>query len=269
MRKLLKGIGALIIGVILFLSMLYFLQEKLIFLPTTLEQDHTYSFTQPFEELFLTAKDGARLNALHFKANSSQGLILYFHGNAGNLDRWGEIVSTFTEMHYDVLVMDYRTYGKSTGKLSENALHKDAQLFYDYALEHYGEDQIILYGRSLGTGIAAKLASENSPIKLVLETPYYSLASLGQERFPFLPVKWFLNYKLETYNYVTHVKCPIYIFHGTADRVVPYTSGKRLYESIGATNKKMYTIEEGEHNNLGVFESYQKGIQDALEVSMN
>jgi len=162
--------------------------------------------------------------------------------------------------------MDYRTYGKSTGKLSEKALFMDGQLFYEYALRHYNESSISLYGRSLGTGIASKLASENNPYKLILETPYYSLMDVGQNRFPFLPVKWFLSYQLKNYEFIKNVRCPIAIFHGTEDRVVPYDSGKRLFDSIPFENKEMYTIEGGGHNNLVTFDSYLKAIDTVLKM---
>jgi len=139
--------------------MLYFFQEKIIFLPSKLPQDYSYSFSEPFKEFNLAAKDGAKLNGLHFKRENPKGVILYFHGNAGDLARWGEIATFFAQKEYDIVVMDYRTYGKSTGKLSEDALFKDAQLFYDYTLDKYKEEDIIVYGRSLGASIATYTAS--------------------------------------------------------------------------------------------------------------
>ncbi|WP_430966433.1 alpha/beta hydrolase [Spongiimicrobium sp. 2-473A-2-J] len=267
MRKLRKTVILLLVLPGLLLTMLYFIQEKLIFLPTRLPADYGYTFRSDFEELFLPTEDGARLNALHFKQPGSQGVILYFHGNAGDLSRWGTVAPLFMEKGYDVLVMDYRTYGKSTGKLSEAALHKDAQRFYDYLLQRYNENQIVLYGRSLGSGVAARLASGNQPAQLILETPYYSLMDVAQERFPFLPMKWLLKYKLPSHSYVQEVTCPITIFHGTDDRVVPYGSGQRLFEAIPGPQKRMYTIEGGGHNNLIDFRPYHDGIDTVLGQS--
>lgn len=245
--------------------MLYFLQEKLIFLPTELEQDYSYSFPETHQEFFLTTVDGGKLNAIHFKKERPKGLILYFHGNAGNLTRWGTITSIFVEKGYDVIVMDYRTYGKSTGKLSEQALYDDAQLFYDYALKQYEEDAITVYGRSLGTGIATNLASRNNPKSLILETPYFNLMDVAKNRFSFLPLKWLLKYQFLSSEYIQKVNCPIAIFHGTDDRVVPYASGVMLYESILVKDKKMYTIAGGHHNNLVEFETYLNGIDAVLK----
>ncbi len=264
MRRLKKFFFIVLFGYTLLFTMFYFLQEKLIFLPTKLPADYVYEFSSPFEEVFLNAADGAVLNAIHFKQPNPKGAILYFHGNAGDLSRWGDITSFFVQKQYDIIVMDYRGYGKSTGKLSEEALFSDAQLFYEYAKQHYKEDELIVYGRSLGTGIASKTASLNNPSKLILETPYYSLIEVGQARFPFLPVKWFLRYKMKSYQYLKDIGCPIVIFHGTEDSVVPYDSGWKLFESIPSKNKKFYTINGGEHNNLVEYPVYQNGIDEVL-----
>ena len=153
----------------------YLFQEKFIFLSTKLDQDYVYQFEHEFEELFIETEDGARLNGLHFKQENPRGIIVYYHGNAGDLSRWGLITSYFLKFNYEVLVMDYRGYGKSTGKISEAALYNDANLFYDKAKEQFPERNIIVYGRSLGTAIAANVASKNNPKKLVLETPFLRL----------------------------------------------------------------------------------------------
>ena len=266
MRSFKRGIRILLGGYLLIVAMLYFFQEKLIFLPTKLPQNYSYSFAQPFEELFLDAEDGARLNALHFKQENSKGAILYFHGNAGDLSRWGNIVTYFVDKGFDVIVMDYRSYGKSTGKLSEDALFKDAQLFYNYAIDHYEAGDLIVYGRSLGTGIATKLASENHVKQLILESPYFSLEEIARKRFPFLPVKWLIRYHFKSFEYIQGVRSPIAIFHGTEDQVIPYESGERLYQAIPFKQKQLVTIPAGGHNNLVDFSAYQDGIDKVLEI---
>ena len=264
MRRL-KNIAKILLGLyILSTLMLYFFQEKLIFLPSKLPQDYSYSFALPHEEFNLETSDGAVLNGLHFKNEVPKGVILYFHGNAGDLSRWGEIALYFVEKQYDVVIMDYRTYGKSTGKLSPDVLFSDAQLFYDYTLEHYKENEVTLYGRSLGTGIATQLASKNTPKQLILETPFYSLLDVAQSMFPILPVSLFLKYKLPSFEFIQQVSCPISIFHGTSDSVVPYESGKKLYEAIPDANKSFFKIEGGDHNNLVSFPEFHEGIKKVL-----
>ncbi|RZN82270.1 MAG: alpha/beta hydrolase [Winogradskyella sp.] len=243
---------------------LYFFQEKLLFLPTKLSQDYQYQFNYPFEELFLKTDEEAVINALHFKAESPKGVILYFHGNAGDLSRWGKITEYFTAMNYDVLVMDYRTYGKSSGKLSEKAFYKDAQYCYDYLLKQYSEKDITLYGRSLGTGTASYLASENNPYQLILETPYYSIEDVAKSRFPIFPVKYLLKYKFPTYKYLPKASCNISIIHGTDDTIVPYSSGKKLSE-LNIENLNFITVPRGSHNNLIEFNEYQNAITNILK----
>ena len=265
MRKLKRTVLILSTLLLLVIIMFYSLQEKLIFLPTQLPKDYEYSFPHEFEEIFMDTPDGASLNALHFKVDKPKGLIMYFHGNAGDLSRWGIVTSAFVDLGYDVLVMDYRGYGKSTGERSEKALYEDAQRFYDLAKELHKEDEIIVYGRSLGSGIATHLASNNNPKKLILETPYYSLVDVAQDRFPILPVKSIMKYRMNSFEYIQKVQAPIRIFHGTEDKVVPYESGDRLYKCILHSNKKLYTIPNGEHNNLSTFELYQNGIRNELD----
>ena len=243
----------------------YFMQEKLIFLPTKLAADYQYQFAEPFEELFLETEDGASLNAIHFKTENPKGLILYFHGNAGDLSRWGKIASELIKYRYDVLIMDYRSYGKSTGVISEKNLFNDANLFYKYALKSYSEDDIIVYGRSLGTAFAAFVASKNNPRKLILETPFYNLEEIAKKRFPFLPVKYLLKYRFLSNNYIEAVSCPVVIFHGTKDNIVPYNSGKNLSELVPEERLTFISIEGGEHNNLINFKEYKLGMDTALK----
>ncbi len=240
---------------------LYFLQEKLLFLPTTLPQDYTYQFEYPFEEVFLNTSEAAVINAIHFKAEHPKGVILYFHGNAGDLSRWGTIAEFFVANHYDVFIMDYRTYGKSTGALSEQAFYNDAQYCYDYLLKQYSESDITLYGRSLGTGIATYLASKHQPKQLILETPYYSILDVAKQRFPIFPIKPLLKYKFPSNEFIKNVECSITIFHGTDDSVVPYSSAKKLYAAVPEHDIEFITIKNGEHNNLIDFNDYKITIE--------
>lgn len=244
---------------------LYFIQEKILFRPTVLAQDHVYQFNEPFEEVFLKVDDGAVINAIHFKTENPKGVILYFHGNAGDLSRWGLIAEYFVKQQYDVFIMDYRTYGKSTGKLNEAVLYTDAQLCYDHILKQYKESDIILYGRSLGTGIATNIAAKNNPKQLVLESPYYSMADVAQHMFPIFPVKYLLKYKIPTFEFIKNVNCPITIFHGTDDGVVPFASGKKLFDELQEKQAEFIQVDGCGHNNLIDFDGYCNGIENILK----
>lgn len=243
---------------------LYFLQEKMIFMPEPLPQDYSYSFPTNFEEINLMTDDGARLNALHFKVEEPKGVVLYFHGNAGELSSWGIVVQKFVDMRYDVLVMDYRTYGKSTGKISEKALYNDAQSFYDLLLKNYAQDDIVVYGRSLGTTFATYVAAKNHPKQLFLEAPFYSLDEVAGQRFPFFPVSWFLKFHFPTHQYLQEVSSPILIFHGTNDFVVNYKNSEKLSKIKTKGKLTFMTIPDGSHNNLTNSEIYRKTLDSIL-----
>lgn len=257
--------GSVLVVYLLSMGLITSFQEKIIFLPTTLDNDYQYSFETPFEELFFDTDDGALLNALHFKADNPKGLILYFHGNAGNLERWGKIVQLFPKKGWDVLVMDYRTYGKSTGNLNEILLYTDAQLMYDHAATLFSENQILVYGRSLGSTFASYVSANNTPMHTVLEAPFYNLYDVARERFPIFPIKPLLRYQFNNNIHIAKVENPITVFHGTDDEVVAYDSGRRLFEAIKRGDKQFITIEGGRHNNLIEFETYSNAIADLLK----
>jgi len=253
---------ALVVGPLIFL---YMMQEKLIFFPVTLPQDYVYEFSQPFNEFTLNASDGGSLNALHFKAETPKGVILYFHGNADNLVRWGNITERFVEYNYDVIVMDYRNFGKSTGEFNEANLYADADLFYRHAAKEFGEDNITVFGRSLGTTFAAYVASKHDPKRLILETPFYSLLEVAQKKVPLLPLKQMLNYSFPTYSFMPGVSCQVTILHGTKDGIVPIESGQQLFEMVEHSRKKFVTIKGGGHKNLIEFTKYRNQIEAILE----
>jgi fermentation-respiration switch protein FrsA (DUF1100 family) len=240
---------------------LYFVQEKIIFHPQPLSQSFHYSLKSIYSEHFLTTNDGkAHINLLWLKAKKTKGVIVYSHGNAGNLERWSEIVTYFTQFGYDVMAYDYRNYGKSTGELSEKNLLDDAQLVYNFAKEHFTETQIICYGRSLGTGIATYLAANNAPQKLILETPYYNLLDIGENYYlGIFPLQLLMKYHLRTDLRITDVRCPIIVFHGTADEVIPYSSAEKLKKLLKPQDK-FITVPNGTHNELINYQEFTNSI---------
>lgn len=250
--KILKIILIAVVALYLFIFIITSVfQEKLLFVPRTLLEDFEYKFPTEFEEFYLTGTDGeAKLNALHFKVENPKGVILYFHGNAGHLADWGWVMQDYVQRGYDAIVMDYRSYGKSTGKIGEKELYSDAQLFYEYTEKHYDEKEIIVYGRSLGTTFATYVASKNKPSKLLLEAPFYNMKSLAQNMFPVFPVSWVLKYPFRTDRFIVEVTCPIYILHGTEDEIVPFESGRKLSELIPEKKMHFIPIKNGTHNNL-------------------
>ena len=243
------------------LCVMYLFQEKLIFFPQKLPTDYRFQFSTSFEEVWIRSGD-VRLNSLLFTKPQSKGVILFFHGNAGSLESWGELYQDFQSFPYDLWILDYRGYGKSEGKIdSESSLHKDAIALYKTAQERYKNKDTIIYGRSIGTGIAAKLASEYPPKILFLETPYYNFPDLVQSIYPFVP-SFLLKYKLETDQYIQEQGFPIHLFHGDKDALIPYHCSQRL-EAL-SSNITLHTIEGAEHNNIAAFSSYHQLLNNIL-----
>ncbi len=239
------------------------LQSRFIFQPETLSPGHPFSFPQPFEELTISSPDGAQLNALYFTVPHPKGAILYFHGNKGSLKRWGAIAGKLTKYGYNLIVMDYRGYGKSTGTRSEGNMQADARLWYREMQKRFSEDSIVVYGRSLGSHFATLVSAENRPRHLILETPFTSITEVARRWFPFLPVKNLIRFEFNNLSLVQKVKSPLTVIHGTADRVVPYRLGKKLFDAAQG-NKTLITIPGGSHHNLAEYEDYHTALEQVL-----
>ena len=243
---------------------IFVFQKYIIFQPKKLDTKFRFTFDQPFEELFLSTPDGEQLNALYFKTElESKGLVLYFHGNSDNLTRWGTYALDFTKRGYDIFILEYRGYGKSTGEPDEEKFYEDAQLTYNWASKNYLSNQIIIYGRSLGTGVASHLAVDNDFRLLILETPFDNVETLFKMCSPggFLPLP--IKTKFPNDQHLKKIKQPIYIFLGTKDIVVPNSSTEKLRPLLKPSDK-MITIEGGGHKNINTFEKYQTELDSIL-----
>ncbi len=246
-------------------ALLYFFQERILFHPQSLDRDYHFDFGtgSGFEEIFITAPDKSRLHALLFSQTDPLGIILYFHGNAGSLAGWGWVSNDLLPYGYEILIPDFRGYGKSSGKLSEAKLFSDAQLWYELCQSRFPEEKILIYGRSLGTGMATQIASLNRPNRLLLENPFYNMAELAKKHFPGFPHHQLLRYPFRNDRYIQEIQCPIFVVHGTADEVVPYESGKRLVTSRDQ-DVRFWTINGGGHNNLSTYPDYYRFLKEAL-----
>jgi uncharacterized protein len=163
-RPILQLLKIVVIIYVVVCGILYLSQERLIFFPERLERDHKFPFSQKFQEISIIAEDKIKLNAVLFLADSSTGVVFYLHGNAGSIDNWGEAAKTYTDLKFDVFMLDYRGYGKSEGSIKDQKqLFQDIQTAYDEIKKKYNENSIVILGYSIGTGLAAKLASQNNP----------------------------------------------------------------------------------------------------------
>jgi len=259
----LNSLKIILILYILVCGLLFFFQENLIFFPQKLDKTFQFSFDQKFEEKNIKMVDGTILNGLLFKADNSKGLIFYLHGNAGSLNSWGQVAKTYTGLNYDIFFLDYRGYGKSEGSIKgEEQIYNDVQSAYDDLKKIYREDNIIVLGYSIGTGLAAKLASTNNPKLLILQAPYYSLADLMRHTYPIIPA-FILKYKFESNNYLEECKMPVVIFHGDADEVIYYGSSVKLKEEFKKQDT-LITLKGQGHNGMTENEEYKKNISRIL-----
>ncbi|HOY13004.1 MAG TPA: alpha/beta hydrolase, partial [Saprospiraceae bacterium] len=195
--------------------------------PETLEKDYTFHLNYPFEEINIKTPDGAELNGLWMPIQNATATILYFHGNRDNLVRWVEIAQQYKKYGTNVLVVDYRSYGKSTGKVTEENLLQDAILWYDKAIMLGDNKKIILFGRSLGTGFAIYVAHQKKVAGLILETPFTSMVEVIDAHAPYFIAKR-TKLKLKNVDFLSEIKVPTIIFHGTADEVIPYEIGRKV-----------------------------------------
>lgn len=254
----------LLIGYIIICSFLYFIQENIIFQPHKLAIDYQYQFDNSFDEINIPTKDGQSLNALHFYADSAKGLVLFFHGNGGALDSWGNVNEIYTNLNYDVLLVDYKGYGKNKGEYKSQAeLFGDMQAVYDYSAKNYDESKIVLVGYSLGTGIASYLATNNNPQQLVLLAPYYSIKDIMRKTYPFIPT-FILKYSLNTFEYIEGINSPVTIFQGDDDNPNFLESSLSLKPLLNSKSRYILLENQGHngiHNNL----DFQKELGSLLK----
>ncbi len=241
------------------------LLDYFIFQRAGLDKHHVFKFDFPHEEVFIKTEDNEVINALLFRPQKpSKGLVIYFHGNAGNLQRWGKYAGDLTQLGYDVIKMDYRGYGKSTGKPNESLLYHDARAVWLWSLENLEIRRLVLYGRSLGSAVAAQLAQEVNPSRLILETPFDEIkGAIHPIVRRLLPIFNF-RYVFPTKTYLEKVKCPKIIFHGTKDEIVPLKSALKLKPLLDEKDQ-FILIENGKHGDLRNFDLYHQKLGEALK----
>jgi alpha-beta hydrolase superfamily lysophospholipase len=246
---------------------LFYLQEKFLFHPEPLASDYVFKFNIPFEEINIAINERDTLNLIRFlpQTPTPKGVVLYFHGNTGNVMRYEKYVNNFTKHGYVVLMPDYPGFGKTTGKLTEATMNLEAKEVYKLAHSKFSADSIIVYGKSLGTGVASLIAAKYECKRLILETPYYSIPSLFSSYAPIYPTGRMSHFKFPVGEYLKEVKAPVTIFHGTSDRVVFYRNSV-LLKKVLKPGDEYITIEGGGHNNLNDYALFHEKLDSVLNL---
>jgi alpha-beta hydrolase superfamily lysophospholipase len=266
--KWLRGLQIFVVLYAVIGIAVYYLQDYFLFHPEPLTKSSRYQFEQPFTELNIPIAEGINMNLVRFlpaadSTKPAKGAVLYFHGNKKNITHYANYASYFTSKGFEVWMPDYPGFGKSTGTLTEDLLHEFARQTYKLARANYAADSIFIYGKSLGTGVAARLATVSATKSLILETPYYSIHSLFSRYLPIYPVGRMIHMKIPTNEYISLVKAPILIVQGTDDGVVPYSNASRLKPLLKPSDF-FVTIEGGSHNDLTKYEQYHKSLDSVL-----
>ncbi|MEP6676691.1 MAG: alpha/beta fold hydrolase [Ferruginibacter sp.] len=244
----------------------YLLQEKLLFHPVKLERSYHYRFDVPFKEIDIAINKTDTLNMVQFfpKDSLRKGVVLYFHGNMENINHYQKFAANFTSQGYEVWMEDYPGFGKSIGERSEKNMNLQAWQVYEMANAKYKSDSIIIYGKSLGTGVASYVASNANCKRLILETPYYSIPALFNSFAPVYPVDWASHYKFRINEYLPDVKSPISIFHGNNDWIIPYRCAAKLKQFLKPADE-FITIDGGSHNNLNDYPLFHQKLDSLLK----
>jgi alpha-beta hydrolase superfamily lysophospholipase len=246
---------------------LYYLQEKFLFHPDPLSKDFEFKFKIPFREVNIPMNARDNVNMIQFyPANTvAKGVVLYFHGNRGNAIRYEKYANNFLKNGYEVWIPDYPGYGKTTGKLSEENMNLQAKEVYNLAHSKFSADRIFVYGKSLGSGVAAYVAAKKKCRMLILETPYFSIPDLFSTYAPIYPTSRMSHFKFPVGEYLKDIKAPVIIFHGTSDETIPYRSSAKLKKFL-KPGDEFIIIENAGHNNLNDFPIFQEKIDSVLNL---
>src|SRR5215813_3321571 len=234
---------------VLFGGMLYLMQRSMLYHPTATRISPADAGLPQAQEAILTTSDGEKLVAWHVPPRGEKPVVIYFHGNA-------EIVPWRVERHRatiangtGLIALNFRGYGGSTGTPTEDGLHRDAAAAYAFAAERYPPQRLVLWGHSLGTGLAVRLASEKPVGKLILEAPYSSTVDVSASLFPYVPVRWLMKDQLRSDERIGKVHVPLLIMHGVQDDVISIKFGERLF-ALANEPKRFIRYDKGGHIDL-------------------
>ncbi len=259
--KILKIIGIFLFAIYVVGCIgIYTQQNRVFFNPHQLSEEYTF---RAGEEIEVPVSDDVSLNCLWLKERNAKGVILYLHGNRGSNKRCLHQAQNMSGNQYDIFMPDYRGYGKSDGEIySEQQLFDDVQAVYDFLKQHYSENQIVLVGYSLGSGMASWLAANNHPKQLFLIAPYVSFIDLKNRYAWFLP-NFLVKYPLNNKAHLADVRCPVTLFHGIDDELIPFDSSEIL-QSVNPKNIQLVSLEDVGHRRVIFDGRFRSSVRDLL-----
>jgi len=258
-------IASIYLAVILFM---YLAQPKMVYFPSRHIDATPDQFGMPYEDVAFETEDGVRLHGWFVPADSARATLLFCHGNAGNISNRLESIAQFNKLNLNVFIFDYRGYGKSEGKPGEKGTYLDAEAAWRYLTgnRHIIPDEIITFGRSLGGGVATRLAAKHQPKVLIIESSFTSIPDIAAHHYPFLPVRWLSRFSYDSKENINKVNVPILIIHSPNDEIVPFRHGKKLYDLAG--EPKHFLEISGSHNDGYILsaDKYEKGMATFLDL---
>ncbi|HEB96477.1 MAG TPA: alpha/beta hydrolase [Sedimenticola thiotaurini] len=258
----------LLLGIALLNGFMYLRQPSMIFFPSAVLEQTPADWGLAYEDVFLQTQDGVRLHGWYIPREGADRTLLFFHGNAGNISHRGESVAIFHRLGVNLLIIDYRGYGRSQGSPGEQGLYDDARAAWHYLTRERGTDpgRIVLFGRSLGGAVAARLAAETDPAGLILESTFSSARDMATELLPLLSRLVWLRYRFDTLAAVGQRECPLLVLHSPDDEVIPFRLGQRIFQAAREP-KAMFRMRGG--HNSGFLDSqpeYQQALAGFLET---
>ena len=234
-------------GYLALVALMYFAQRSIMYFPDATRYAPATVGLPHAEEVTLQTSDDVGIVVWHIPPQGEQPVVLYFQGNGGGLDLRAERFRQLISSGIGLVALNYRGYGGSSGNPSEAGLIADARAAYDFAAARYPPERIALWGESLGTGVAVALAAERPVAKVVLESPFTSIADIAASIYWFVPVRWLIKDPFHSDTRIGKVTAPVLVVHGTRDNVVPLGFGERLYAMIRAP-KRFVRLEGAGHN---------------------
>ena len=242
-------IGGMLYGTIC--AYVFFMQARLIYYPNLPSRELTASPADiglDYESVTITTSDDIKLHGWFVPAEQERGVVLFFHGNAGNISHRLDTLELFHTLGLSSLIIDYRGYGQSQGKVTEQGTYLDAEAAWQYLTRErtVPADKIVIFGRSLGGAIAAYLAAQQEPGGLIIESTFTSIPDMGAHLYPILPVRLLSRFRYDTKEALKSVTCPVLVIHSPDDEIIPYINGSILFEA--AKEPKSFLEIRGGHN---------------------